>query len=301
MTDARLAGIARRQHGLVTRAQALRELSATTLDRRIRARRLEPVRRGVYRVAGAPETWEQHLLAACLAAGPEACASFRSAAALHGFDGFAREGLEITHFGQRPSIIEGIRIHESAVFDVRHTTVITGIPATSVARTLCDLTAVARPWIVERAVDEALRRKLLRLRDLVSVAELLAGPGRRRCTVMHEILDRRRPGYDPGESEPERRIAELLVRSGLPEPTRQHRVAIGTKRYRVDLCYPEHRIAIEFDSWQYHSGRRAFDDDRARSNQLVIVGFSVLHFTSKSSDDTIVDTVTAAIRRASAS
>ncbi len=67
----------------------------------------------------------------------------------------------------------------------------------------------------------------------------------------------------------------------------QHRVEIGGKRYRIDLCYPEHRIAIEFDSWQFHSGRRAFDEDRARANELVLLGFVVLHFTSKStrSDD----------------
>jgi very-short-patch-repair endonuclease len=60
-------------------------------------------------------------------------------------------------------------------------------------------------------------------------------------------------------------------------------------------------VAIEYDSWQHHSGRRAFDNDRARSNDLVVLGFSVLHFTSKSSDDAIVDTVRAALRRTSAS
>jgi very-short-patch-repair endonuclease len=81
----------------------------------------------------------------------------------------------------------------------------------------------------------------------------------------------------------------------------QHRVTMGTRRYRIDLCYPELRIAIEFDSWQFHSGRRAFDEDRARANQLVLLGFVVLHFTSKSSDQTIVDTVRVAHARASRS
>ena len=170
------------------------------------------------------------------------------------------------------------------------------------ARTLCDLTAVvARRGVVERAVDEALRRKTVRLDDLVETAERLEGRGRHRCTVMREILDRRRPGYDPGESHPERRIADLLIRAGLPEPTMQHPVEINGKRYRIDLCYPDARIAIEFDSWQFHSGRRSFDEDRARANQLVLLGFAVLQFTSKSSDQTIVDTVSAAMRRASRS
>jgi hypothetical protein len=296
-----LSVIGRNQHGLVTRAQALTVMSPGSLDRWLRARRLEPVRRGVYRMAGVPESWAQSLLAACLSAGPEARASFRSAAALYEFEGFASGPLEITHFGARPSPIGGVIVHETTVFDVGHVRRISGIPVTSVARTLCDLTAVVRKWTTERAVDEALRRKLVRLEDLVEVADLLEGRGRLRCTVMREILDHRRPGYDPGESNPERRIADLLVRAGLPAPVMQHPVLVDGKRYRIDLCYPEQRIAIEFDSWEFHSGRRSFDEDRARANQLVLLGFLVLHFTSKSSDLTIVDTVRAALARASRS
>lgn len=301
MAESPLSAFARRQHGLITRQQALTVLSPNTLDRRVRARILEPVRRGVYRVGGVPESWEQQLLAACLHAGPEVRASFGSAAALCGFEGFPRQGLEVTHFGSRPSVIEGVVVHESAVFDARHVTRVNGIPTTSVARTLCDLSAVAPKRSVERAVDDALRRKIVRLTDILVVARLLEGRGRRRCTVMREILEHRQPGYDPSESDPERRIAELLVRAGLPEPTRQHRVEIAGRRYRIDLAYPELKIAIEYDGWGWHSGRRAFDDDRARANQLVVLGFAVLRFTSKSTAQTIVDTVTAAIERASRS
>jgi very-short-patch-repair endonuclease len=139
------------------------------------------------------------------------------------------------------------------------------------------------------------------LERIAEVAEMLEGRGRHRCTVMREILDHRRPGYDPGDSDPERRIAELLVRAGLPAPTVQHRVEVGGRRYRIDLCYPDLKIAIEYDGWAWHSGRRAFDDDRARANDLVVLGFAVLRFTSRSSDQMIVDTVTAAIERATRS
>jgi very-short-patch-repair endonuclease len=295
MSDSRLADLARSQHGLVTRAQARALISRHTLDDWVRARRLEPVRRGVYRVAGAPESWQQQLLATCLAAGPNAYASFHSAAALHELEGFGHDGYELTQFGQRPSVIEGVLIHESAVLAADHVTHVHSIPATSVARTLCDLTAIERPWIVARAVDEALRRKIVTRRSLARVAEALEGRGRHRCTVMREILEHRAPGYHPGDSNPEKRIAELLVRTGLPEPTRQHRVRIGSKRYRIDLCYPDHKIAIEYDSWGFHRGRQAFDDDRARGNDLVVLGFQLLRFTSRSGDQAIVDTVRAAL------
>jgi hypothetical protein len=276
-------------------------MSANTLERRVRDRRFEPLRRGVYRIAGTPATWEQGMLAVCLSAGLDACASFHAAAALYGLEGFERTQFEITYFGRSPSPIEDVIVHETEVFDPAHIARVRGVPATSPARTLCDLTAVVQPWMVERAVDESLRRKLVQLDQIQAAAELLDGPGRRRSTVMRAILQRRQPGFEPGESEPERRIAELLVRAGLPEPVRQHPVVAGTRRFRIDLCYPRQRVAIEYDSWQYHSGRRSFDEDRARANQLVALGFTVLHFTSASSDQTIVDTVSAAIARATAS
>jgi very-short-patch-repair endonuclease len=157
------------------------------------------------------------------------------------------------------------------------------------------------PRAVERSVDDALRRKIVRLEEIAVVAERLAGRGRRRSTMIDEILDRRRPGYDPGESDPERRIANLLASAGLPQPVMQFGVEFAGQRYRIDLCYPNERIAIEFDSWAFHSGRKSFDEDRARANALVLLGFVVLHFTSKTSDQTIIDTVHAALRRASQS
>jgi very-short-patch-repair endonuclease len=291
----RIAPIARLQHGLVTTAQVLQQLSSGQLDWLVRTGGLEPVRRGVYRTAGTPEGWLQHLLAACLAR-PGSYASFRTAAALWGLEGFERRGFEITIPGASRARLDGIVVHESKVAGPRHVAVVERIPVASPARTLCDLTAVVRPGLVERAVDEALRRQLVSLRALATVAEDLAGRGRRRCTVMRDILEHRAPGYHPGESHPERRIADLLVRAGLPAPTPQHWVRIGGTRYRVDLCYPEARIAIEYDSWEHHRGRQAFDQDRARGNDLVVLlGFQLLRFTSRSGDDDIVDTVAAAL------
>lgn len=296
MSIERLAPIARRQHGLVRTSQALDHLSPGQLRRLLRSGTLELVRRGVYRVAGVPESWSQVLLAACLSR-PGSYASFRTAAALWGLEGFARAEYEITVVGTNRARLDGIVVHESRVAGPAHLAVVDAIPVSSMARTLCDMTAVAPPWTVAHAVDEALRRQLVTLRALTHVAESLAGRGRHRCTVMREILEHRAPSFHPGESDPEKRIAELLVRAGLPEPTRQHRIRIGARTYRIDLSYPEARIAIEYDSWGFHSSRSAFDHDRARGNELVILGFQLLRFTSQSSDQQIVDTVRGALIR----
>jgi hypothetical protein len=128
MDIAAVADVARRQHGLVTRAQVLAVASDHQLKRSLRNRSLEPVRRGVYRLAGVPETWPQHVLAVCLTAGAEAHASFRTGAALHGLPGFSRDVIEITHLGSRPSAIDGVQCHETTVFAPGHVTNVDRIP-----------------------------------------------------------------------------------------------------------------------------------------------------------------------------
>jgi very-short-patch-repair endonuclease len=297
VTLERLASIARTQHALVTTSQALALIQPGQLERLVRTSRLEPVRRGVFRMAGSPTTWLQQVMAACLAR-PGSYASFRTAAVLWGFEGFNRETIEMTVPGTTRARLEGVIVHESRIVGPRHLDVREQIPVSSVARTLCDLTAVAREWTVEHAVDEALRRNLVSLRALAAVSEELAGRGRRRCTVMRDILEDRAPGYHPGESNPEKRIADLLVRAGLPKPVLQHSVSVAGRRYRIDLCYPELGIAIEYDGWDHHKGRQAFDADRARANDLVVLGLTVLRFTSRSSEQMIIDTVRTAISRA---
>jgi very-short-patch-repair endonuclease len=255
----------------------------------------------VYAIAGAPESWEQDLLAVCLAGGPRTHVAFEAAARLHSLVGFDSKTVEVVQFGKRPSVIEGVVVHESEVFGPAHVARVGVLPVTSVARTLCDLTAVSTSWVVEKAVDDALRRQIVTLKALARVAADLEGRGRLRCTMMREILEQRASGYHPGESDPEKRVAEVLVRAGLPEPVRQHWVSVRGRRYRIDLCYPELGIAIEYDGWDHHKGRQAFDADRARGNDLVVLGMQLLRFTSRSSDDTIADTVRSAIARASAS
>ena len=304
-----LAAVARHQLGLVTRAQALAsDVAAHPRRAGCGPRRLEPVRRGVYRVAGTPETWEQALLGGRASpADRTTYASFRvgsrrstaSKASL-------ATGLEVTQFGT-PAVatIEGVLIHESARRSGPGTSPDVGrIPVTSVARTLCDLTAVVRPWdrraSRRRGVATKDRAPRVRSRD---VAEDLEGRGRLECTVMREILEHRRPGYDPGESEPERRIADLLVRAGLaradtPASGRRRREALPHRpllsrrsRSRSSTTAGSSTAAVERSTTDRARGERP-----RRSSAS-----SVLRFTSKSSDQAIVDTVRAALERASAS
>jgi predicted transcriptional regulator of viral defense system len=238
MTLASLDRFGRRQHGLVTRAQALTVMSRRQLEASTASGRLVVLRRSVYRITGSPETWHQHLLAACLAGGPGTYASFRSAAALWQLVSFEPDVLEITVPAARRARLEGVIVHDSLVTGKAHVATVQHIPVTSAARTLADLSAVVPQWMVGLAVDDALRRKLVSMRTLTRVAADLAGRGRRRSTVTRAVLEARQSGFDPGESEPEVRIARLLVAAGLPAPLHQHRVHVKGRTRRLDLGTP---------------------------------------------------------------
>ncbi len=130
--------------------------------------------------------------------------------------------------------------------------------------------------VVERAVDDALRRRLVTLRSLQRVADALDGKGRLRCTVTRGILRGRQPGFDPGGSPAELRIVRLLVRAGLPKPVQQWRVRFQGRTARADLAYPELGIVMEYDGWDYHSPRTVFDSDRPRGNDFELLELTVL-------------------------
>ena len=295
----RFTDSARRQHGLVMRSQLRPGLSSRQVDRLLSTGRLEPVRRGVYRVGGAPPTWEQLVLAAVMAGGPGAFASFTCAAALWRLDRFDPDRIEITVPEHRRARLPGVVVHDTMVQGRDHVGTVARIPTASVARTICDLSSVLPEWRVGLALDDSLRRKLTTIDLVRRVAESLEGRGRRRCTITRRVLEQRLPGFEPGESEPERRLARALVDAGLPTPTVQHRVQLGNRTMRIDLAYPTAKIAIEYDSWQFHSSRSSFDRDRARGNALELRGWLVLRFTSASSMAVIIDTLRTALARGS--
>ena len=49
--------------------------------------------------------------------------------------------------------------------------------------------------------------------------------------------------------------------------------------YKIDVAFPELKIAIETDGWAFHSDPDAFRRDRKRQNYLILQGWRVLRFT----------------------
>ncbi len=47
----------------------------------------------------------------------------------------------------------------------------------------------------------------------------------------------------------------------------------------MDFAYPDARIAIEIDGYEYHSDRDPFQKDRTRSNRMGLGEWLVLRYT----------------------
>ncbi|MGH2686865.1 MAG: endonuclease domain-containing protein [Actinomycetota bacterium] len=229
----------------------------------------------MYRLSGAPPSWRQSLLAACLWAGEGGTASHRAAAALWQLEGFSPGIVEIVT--PRPLHNASVIVHRGCLPE-RDVTAVGAIPTTTVVRTLIDLGTVVEADAVERALDDALRRRLVtplrlqrRLREL----------GRRQGTrALRSLLADRSPGPSQPESVLETRLWKLLRRSGLPHPVLQHEVREGGRLLaRVDFAWPDRLVAVEADGYAFHGDAAAWRRDLGRRNELTARGWRVVHVT----------------------
>ena len=156
-----LLRVAGRQHGALSRAQALASgMSPSSVDRRIASGQLKLILPGIYTVLGVPSSWHQRVMAACLWAGAGAVASHQTAGALWALEGIQPGSVEITTPRRLRS--QQVSVHQSRL-GPGETTVVGRIPVTDVARTLLDLAAAMPEDHVEIAFDDALRRGLVSL------------------------------------------------------------------------------------------------------------------------------------------
>lgn len=228
----------------------------------------------VYLVAGATRSPEGDLLAACWAGGFRAVASHRSAAALWDLAGGRRSLQEITCPRWRRARHNGLVVHESKAFDPVDAMVIEGIPVTTPERTLLDLGAVCHESIVEMALDAAEKRELVTLKSVRATLGRLGRSGRNGVGTLRRLLEARSPSRQPTESEMETLLLQVLRHNGFPEPITQYEIrCAGRLVARVDAAYPQWHIAIEYDSYEYHAGRKAHDRDNARRNKITAAGW----------------------------
>jgi hypothetical protein len=218
-------------------------------------------------------------MAAVLACTDDSLVSHLCGGHLWRLDGFGPPGrIDVTvnrHTKARSK--PGIRVHESKAFHLRDATTRMGVPCTGLARTLLDIcAAVGDDFDALRGLDDALRRHLVSWDELWRCLVLHAARGRNGIARYRRILIKRH-----GKRVPDMTIAamtlELLVDAGLAEP--ESEVWVLGRRYRVDLAYPEWKIAIECIGKEGHLNDVAFEYDPIRRNALQLNGWLVIEVT----------------------
>jgi hypothetical protein len=257
-----IAGIAGAAHGVVTRRDLLRAgLTRKEIEHRLGTGALIPEHRGVYRVGHRAPSLEAQYLAAVRACGENALLCGRAAARLLGLIKQGAPPPEVIAPTQRD--VPGLLTHRSRRLDARDGMVWSGIPVTTVARTLVDLAAVLSFDDLGKACHEArIRYGTTPHRVDAVLARHAKSPGAARLRRVlhgdsHVVL-----------SKLEKRFLKLLCEVGLPLP-KTNRPAGG--RY-VDCRWPEDKLTVELDSYRYHSSRHAWEQDRRREREAYARG-----------------------------
>jgi G:T-mismatch repair DNA endonuclease (very short patch repair protein) len=183
----------------------------------------------------------------------------------------------------------GVRVHRSQV----HLDVVGGaddVPVTSALRTAWDTAALEATGTAVAALDAMVRAGtvfLPQMERLISASPRTWGLTRVRRAV--GLVDPR------AESPPESRVRVALVLAGLA-PVPQYEVhEAGQRLGRVDLAFPEARIAVEYEG-AYHFEDDQIVRDDARYARLREAGWTVIRVSAADLRD--LNAVVARVRSA---
>lgn len=266
------SALANRQHGVISRRQLIAGgLGVRTISRRIEAGQLHPLHRGVYMFGDGRVNRRAEWMAAVLTCGDGALLSHGSACALWGLIRSRRGPVDVTSAtgSQRPRIA----VHEGAICSEDRAEV-DRIAVTTVARTLFDFAEVVDEDDLRRAAEEADRLRLLRIPELEAVCGRC--PGRRALRPIHRLIDAVQMPEDI-QSPLEDRVLELCREHDLPVPV----VGATVLGREVDAFWPDRKLMVEADSWQFHGHRAAFESDRERDAAMQTEGYRVIRLTHR--------------------
>src|SRR3954469_13239313 len=267
--DAALSELAGRQYGVVARAQLIAiGFTRRAIARRIEAKRLHVIHRGVYTVGHTRICREGRWLAAVLACGGGGVLSHRSAAALWGLRDYSGRIEVIAQHAHRrngrPFVARRSSVTPAECTDHRN------IPCTTVERTLIDLTTVLKRHQVDRALREA---EFLRIVAFNTLRRTLVDCPRKRGTAdLRTAINRAAESLTHTRSELEDRFRALILDANLPAPEYNATLALGETTIEVDAVWREHHLIVELDGYAAHTTREQFRKDRARDRQAQLEG-----------------------------
>jgi hypothetical protein len=197
--------------------------------------------------------------------------SHRSAAWLWGLWKHGPLPLHVTGPVQRRSRAP-IRLHRARGLEEVDRVLRDGIPVTSLSRTLLDVAATEDFDRVRRLLRRSEELQLFDLRAVESVLD--RNTGHRGTTPLRQAISIYRPSPFT-RSDLEDEFLARVGEAGLPQP-RMNFVEAG---YELDAYWPEHRFAVELDVYETHGTHEAFERDRERQEELLLVGIGMTRVT----------------------
>jgi very-short-patch-repair endonuclease len=148
-----------------------------------------------------------------------------------------------------------------------------GFWVTNGARTAYDLGRTSGLVEAVVCIDALLHARCAKVEGIAGYISL-GGRGSLKAAQALELADGK------SESPMESRTRIWLLQAGLPTPEVQYEVRLGGGVVvRLDLAYPEYRVAIEYDG-DYHREKEVFCRDATRANLLLAAGWKVFRFTA---------------------
>ena len=269
--------LAQRQWGIVTRAQLIEcGMSTRGISDWVRDRRLHRLHRGVYAYGHDRLRIEGRWLAAVMACGPGAALSHRSAARLWEIRQSGSGFTDVTVPTQNGRIRrDGIRVHRSGRLAAEEVTVRSGIPVTTLARTLLDLADILHPQALRRAITEAEYRNVFDLTTLIAVVH--DNPGRCGAKLTRAAAAAGHRTRSPLED----RFLAFLEKWGVEAPETN----AWLEGYEVDFLWRSVGLVVELDGRAEHGTRYAVNADRLRDRALWRRGIRTMRLTGEALED----------------
>ena len=96
----------------------------------------------------------------------------------------------------------------------------------------------------------------------------------------------------------------VMLDGGLPEPLLQHEIIDRDGRlWRVDFAWPDRRVAVEYDGFDWHSSTEALRRDRQKRAALEEIGWRTVSIVSddvRRQGDVMVRRIDAQLMRSAA-
>lgn len=242
------------------------------------------VTHNVYQRSDVPDTLENRAVAAAVAVVGHVVFCDRTAAWLHGVDVLDYTELEIlpdldcvvpagAHRVERTGCLGGER-----TLLPEDVCTVYGVQVTTPLRTVFDLACVMPRWNALATLDQFMRIHGITRQQMEALLPRFA---RRRGVVQLRSLV---PLAIPDAESPGESWSRIVIHDeGLPAPTPQHWIETEAGWIRIDLAYPRHRIAVEYDGYDFHHRTDAQREaDRKRRQWLRDHGWHVIVLTKQS-------------------